>query len=165
MLLKFRGKVEDVVREILAAHPAISHPMPTDPIQQPPSVERRELFDRVVALREQQEQELPPLRAQAARLEANLSEALAQVEELERQLTDVRGHEFIRNLSSRSELDRVLNHLHASASPLIVDFLVEMNKELDDLRRLKPQYTREAGELDLITMIKPKYCYSDGPDD
>ena len=52
MLLKLRGQVEDVVRdvvrEILAStNPATSQAMPADPIQQPPSTERREWFDRL----------------------------------------------------------------------------------------------------------------------
>ena len=163
MILTFREKVEEVVRDILGHHPANSQPMPRDPIQQPSSTVRQELFAQLVSLREQQEQELPPLRAEAARLEGMLNEVLRQAEELSSQLTNVHGQEFVRNLQLSTAMDRVTANLQASASPLILDFLVKMNTEFDRLTRLKPQHSRGTGERNLLTMVKPKFVYSDFP--
>jgi len=157
-----RDRVEEIVRGLLA-NPATIHAVATDPIQQPASAVRQELFAQMVALREQQEQELIPLQVEAASLEVKLSEVLAQAQVLQIQLSNVRGQEFVRNLQLSTAMDRVTANLQASASPLILDFLVEMNTEFDRLTRLKPQFSRGTGERNLVTMVKPKFVYSNAP--
>lgn len=163
MVPTFREKVEEIVRGLLVTTPAMSRPMPPDPIQQSASTVRRDLFGHMVALREQQDRESLPLRVEAASLEVRLSEVLAQAEGLNLQLTNVRGREFVINMNVSTAMDRILADLRESASPLITDFLVEMNTEFDRLTRLKPQHRRGAGELNLVTMIKPKLNFSDAP--
>ncbi|MEO7858989.1 MAG: hypothetical protein ABIU05_00875 [Nitrospirales bacterium] len=79
MALTLRETVENIVRGILETRPATS-PLPSEPVQQPASIGRQDLFDRVVALRGQQERESLPLHVEAASLEAKLSEVLAQAE-------------------------------------------------------------------------------------
>ncbi|MEO7858988.1 MAG: hypothetical protein ABIU05_00870 [Nitrospirales bacterium] len=75
----------------------------------------------------------------------------------------MRGQEFVRNLQLSTAMDRVVAELREAASPLITDFLLEMNTEFDRLTRLKFQYSRGAGELNLVTMVKAKYVYSNAP--
>lgn len=156
-----RDRVEEIVRGLLA-NPATSHAVPSEPVQSA-STTRGDLFARVVALREQQERESLPLKAEEARLEGMLTEIMVQVEKLTRQLTNVRGQEFILNINSSTAIDKVVAGLIQSSSPMITNFVTEMNKELDDLRRLTPKEGRGVGDLDPITLIKPKYIFSNSP--
>ena len=161
--MSLREKVEDIVREFLGTQPATSPPLACDPIQEPASAKRQKLFDQLVTLQQQHELAVLPLRAEEARLEGMLNEILMHVEDLTRQLTNVRGEEFIVNINASVAIDKALNDLRESASKTIKDFLVKMNTELDRLIRLKPQYSRGVGELDLVTLAKPKFTFSDAP--
>ena len=163
MVLTFREKVEDIVRGFLVTHPATSPTMPHDTIQQPASTGRRDLFVQVAELREQQKRESLPLQVEAASLEVKLNEILTQAKVLTLQLTNVRGREFVRTLQLSTAMDLVLAELRESASPVIADFIAAMNKELGDLNRLTPNESKGVGELNMVTMVKPKFVFSNAP--